>query len=60
MVKEKEIVKKKGIVFKPNNTPDPKEYHPAVIILQSANNRNAVYYLTLTSQTLKYLSLIHI
>lgn len=56
MVNEKEIIKKTGIVFKPNNTPDPKEFHPAIIILQSVSNRNVVYYLTLTSQTLRYVS----
>ncbi len=56
MVREKEIIKKRGIIFKPDNTPDPKEFHPAVIILQNANNRNTVYYLTLTSNMLRFVS----
>lgn len=56
MVNEKDIIKKRGIIFKPNNTPDPKEFHPAVIVLQNPRDDKAVYYLTLTSQTLRYVS----
>ncbi len=56
MVKQKDVIKKTGIVFKPDKMPDPKPFHPAVVILPKGGNSGKVYYLTTTSQVLKFKS----
>lgn len=48
------IIVKKDIVFKDNNTPDPKGKHPAMITIAVTEDKQFMYFLTLTSQTYKY------
>lgn len=49
-----DVIEKRGIIFKDNKFPDPKEKRPAMIMLAVSENHEYMYYLTLTSQTYIY------
>ena len=49
------VIEKRGIIFKDEYTPDPKGRHPAMIAIAVSEDDNYMYFLTLTSQTDKYI-----
>jgi hypothetical protein len=48
------VIEKRDLIFKDNNTPDPKGKHPVMIAIAVTEDNQYMYFLTLTSQTDKY------